>query len=162
LKKVRLLKVLVAKYFGCKMSGTSFVKIDFEIPGQGRSVYCQSWIGKGVGNDFEKNLRIIGTKGEIFVDIKNFHYTVLDEKGKKIKEDKLLYDYEKSFLLSALDFKKTISQIPGALPFEAAKEILYILDEARWRSEPRGKSPIYKVGSSVSEIEKIIKTKLNN
>ncbi len=162
LKKVRLLKVLVAKYFGCKMSGTSFVKIDFEIPEQGRSIYCQSWIGKGVGKDFEKNFRIIGTKGEIFVDIKNYHYTILDEKGKKIKEDKLLYDYEKSFLLSAIDFKKTLSQIPGALPFEAAKETLYILDEVRWRSEPRGKSPIYKVGSSVSEIEKIIKTKLNN
>lgn len=162
LKKVRLLKVLVARYFGCKTNGISFVKIDFEIPDRGRNIFCQARIGKGVGKEFEKTLRIRGSKGEIFVDIKNYHYAILDEKGKKIKEDKLLYDYEKAFLTAAIDFKKTLSQIPGALPFGAAKETLYILDEARWRSEPRGKSPIYKVGSSVSEIEKIIKTKLNN
>ncbi len=161
LKKVRLIKVLIAKYFGCKTNGTSFVKIDFEIPDRGRKIFCQAWIGKGVGRDFEKTLRIIGTKGEIFVDIKNFHYAVLDEKGKKIKEAKLLFDYERAFLTAAIDFKKTLSKIPGALPFESAKETLYILDEAKWRSEPRGKSPIYKVGSSASEIEKIIKTKLN-
>lgn len=161
LKNVRLVKVQVAKYFGSKMSGTSFVKVDFEIPHQGRNIFCQSWIGKGVGQEHEKTLRIIGTKGEIFVDIKNCRYVVLDEKGKKTKEDKLLYDYEKAFLTSAVDFKKTLAQIPGALPFESAKETLYILDEARWRSEPAGKSPIYKVGSSVSEIEKIIKEKLS-
>lgn len=159
LKRLRLLRVLVAKYFGCKISGVSFVKIDFEIPYKG-NIFCQAIIGKGVGKKIEKTSRIIGSKGEIFVDIPNFHYTILDEKGKKVKEDKLLYDYSKEFLLATLDFKKKLSQIPGALPFGAAKEILYILDEARWKSEPRGKPPVYKVDSSVSEIEKIIQKKL--
>ena len=159
LKRVRLLRVLVAKYFGCKISGVSFVKIDFEIPYKG-NIFCRAVIGKGVGKHFEKSLRIVGSKGEIFVDIQNFHYTILDEKGRKVKEDKLLYDYDKEFLLAALDFKKKLFQIPGGLAFGAAKETLYILDEARWRSEPRGKPPIYKVGVSVSEIEKIIQEKL--
>ncbi|MBU4481184.1 Gfo/Idh/MocA family oxidoreductase [Patescibacteria group bacterium] len=153
LKKVRLFKVQVARYFGCKTNGISFVKIDFEIPGRGRSIFCRTRVGKGVGKDFERTLRIRGSKGEIFVDIKNYKFTISDSEGKIIKQDKLLYDYEKAFLLAAIDFKKTLSQVPGALPFEAAKETLYILDEARWRSEPKGKSPIYKVGSSLSEIE---------
>lgn len=161
LKEVRLLKVLVAKYFGCKTNGTSFVKIDFGIPYRQRDIFCRAWIGKGVGKKFEKTLKIIGSNGEIFVDIRDFKFSVSDSAGKIIKEDKLLYDYEKAFLSAAIDSKKSLSQIPGALSFEAAKEILYILDEAKWRSEPRGKSPIYKVDSSIFEIENIIKTKLN-
>lgn len=160
LKRVRLLKVLVARYFGCKISGVSFVKIDFEIPYKGLTIFCQAIIGKGVGKEVEKTARIIGSKGEIFVDIPNSHYTILDKKREKIKEDKLLYDYAKEFLLAAIDFKKKLHQIPGALPFGAAKEILYILDEVRWRSEPRGKPPVYRIDSSVSEIEKIIQEKL--
>jgi len=160
LKKVQLLKVYVAKYYGCKITGTSFVKIDFEIPYQKRNVFCQAFIGKGVGKEFEKTLRIVGSKREIFVDIKNYRFAIFDAKGKKIKEDKLLYNYEKAFLSAAIDFKKTLSQIPGALPFGAAKEILYILDEVRWRSEPKGKSPRYQVGASVPEILEIIKKEL--
>lgn len=157
LKQVRLHKVLVAKYSGCKINEVSFVKIDFEIPD---NIFCRAIIGKGVGKEIEKTLRIVGSKREIFVDIPNFHYSILDEKGKKVKEDKLLYDYSKEFLLAALDFKKKLFQIPGVLPFGAAKEILYILDEARWKSEPKGKPPVYKVDSSVSEIEKIIQEKI--
>jgi len=160
LKRIKLNRVLVAKYRRCKITGTSFVKIDFEIPYKRKSIFCQAIIGKGVGKEFEKSLRIGGSKGEIFVDIQNYHYSIFDEKQKKIKEDTLLYNYEKAFLSAALDFEKSVSQIPGALPFEAAKEILYILDEARWRSEPRGRPPIYKVGTPAAEIIELIKKNL--
>jgi len=160
LRRVRLLKVLVARYFGSKISGVTFVKINFEIPYKG-NIFCEAIIGKGVGKELEKTLRVVGSEGEIFVNIQNFSYAIFDKNGKKKKEGKLLYDYKKEFLSAALDFKKRFSQIPGVFPFEAAKEILYILDETRWRSEPQGKPPVYKLGASLSEIEKIIQTKIN-
>jgi len=160
LKKVSLQEVLVARYIGCKISGVTFVKINFEIPWKNK-IFCEAIIGKGIGKEFEKTLRIIGTEGEIFVNIPNFYYSILDKNGKKVKEDKLLHDFAKEFIFSALDFKKGISQIPGALPFESAKEILYILDEARWKSKPVGKPPIYRVGATVSEVEKIIEERLS-
>ncbi len=160
LKKVKLHRVLTAKYLGCKINGVTFGKIDFEISLK-ESIFCQAIIGKGVGKFPEKTLRIIGTEGEIFVDIQKFYYFILNKEKKKVKEGKLLSDYPKEFILSALDFKKKLSQIPGALPFESAKEILYILDEARWIKQPLGKPPIYKINSSVSEIEKKIEERIS-
>jgi len=107
-------------------------------------------------------LKITGSKGEIFADIQNFYFAISDSKRKTIKKGNLSKYFAESFLSSSLDFKKPLFKIPGAMPFEAGKEILFILDEAEWKKEPAGEYPKYAVGSSFSEIEKGIERKRIN
>ena len=159
LKKLRILKVKVAKYLGCKTKGASYVKVDFEIPIEKNIIFCEVRVGKGVGKGPQKFLKITGSKGEIFADIQNFYFIISDQRGKTIKKGSLSRYFAESFLSAAIDFKKPLFKIPGAMPFEAGKEILFILDEAEWKKEPAGKYPRYAVGSSFSKIEKIMERK---
>jgi len=160
LKKLQVLKVQVAKYLKCRIKGCSCAKVEFEIPVKGKSVFCQARVGKGVGKNFDKILKIIGTDGEILVDIDKYDFIISDRRGKKVKEGKLSQDYAQAFLSAAIDLQKPLYQIPGIIPFEAAKEILFILDEAEWKREPKGKFPRYSVGSSIATIEATIKDKI--
>jgi len=159
LKNLRILNVETAQYSGCPIKGCTFAKIDFEIPFNNEHISCHSKVGKGVGKIPEKYLKIIGTKGEILTDIDKFNFSILNSRGKVIKKGVLDQNYAKTFLSAAIDFKKTIRQIPGAMPLKAAKEVLFVLEEAECKKKPDGKYPQYPIGSSISEIENIIENK---
>lgn len=159
-KKLRILKVQVAKYFGCRIKGCTYAKVEFEIPVRGRNIFCAAKVGKGIGKKPSKILKITGSRGEILVDIDKYSFVISDIKGKIIKSGKLFQNYAEAFLSAAIDPKKPLCRIPGAMPFAAAKEILFILDEAEWKREPKGRFPRYAVGSSISEIETIIKDRI--
>jgi len=160
LKNLRILKVEAAQYAECEIKGCTFAKIDFEIPIGEKYVLCRAKVGKGIGKKPEKTLRITGSKGKILVDIEKYNFTILNLKGKIIKRGNLDLNYAEAFLSAATDFGKPLSQIPGAMTLEVAKEMIFILDDAEWRKEPKGKFPRYAVGSNVSEIEAIIKKKI--
>lgn len=160
LKKIKVLKVKVAKYFKCKIKGTSFAKIDLKIPVGKNAIFCELRVGKGVGKRVDKSLKITGSEGKIFVDIQNYSFVISDLRKRKIQEGKLSQYFAEFFIHSAIDFKKPPSKIPGAMPFESGKEILYILDEMVWKGEPKGRFPKHPVGSSFSEIENIIEKKI--
>lgn len=161
LKNLRLLNVEVAQYSRCPIKGCTFAKIDFEIPFNDEYIFCQSRVGKGVGKIPEKYLKVIGTKGEISVDIDKFKFSIFNSRKKIIGTGSLDPNYAKTFLSAAIDFRKVLRQIPGAMPLKVAKEILFILEEAEAKQEPSGNYSQYPLGSSVSEIESIIKRKRN-
>lgn len=160
LQKLKILEVMVGKYKGCRIHGCSYSKIIFEVPLGNAFVPCEARVGKAVGKKFEKTLRITGSKGKIIVDIENYRYKIVDSVGREIREGKLIYDYAQHFLSTAIDVKNPVYKIPGAMPLNAGKEILYILDETDWRKKPKGRIPTYPIGSSVSEIEKIIESRM--
>jgi predicted dehydrogenase len=160
LQKLKIFQVRVGKYEGCRIHGCSYSKIIFEIPIGKRSIPCEARVGKGVGKKFEKILKITGSRGRILVDIENYQYSITDAAGKIIREGKLAYDYADHFLATAMNVNSPVHKIPGAMPLNAGKEILYILDEADWRKEPKGRMPRYPVGSSAAEIEKIIESRI--
>jgi predicted dehydrogenase len=160
LQKLKILEVKVGKYEGCRIHGCSYSKIIFEVPLGKTFIPCKARVGKGVGKKFEKILEITGSKGKILVDIENYQYEITNAAGGKIKEGKLVYDYAEHFLAAAINVKNPVYKIPGAMPLNAGKEILYILDEADWRKEPKGRIPRYPVGSSIAEIEKIIESRM--
>lgn len=156
LRELQILEVKIAKYFKSKIKGCTYAKVKFTIPIKESRIPCEARVGKGVGKEPEKILKIMGSEGEISVDIEKFSFIISDPKGKRIKQGELFQNYSEAFLLAAADFEKPLSQIPGAMPFAAAKEILFILDEAEWRKEPKGKFPRYPVGSPFKKIEAVI------
>jgi len=160
LRKLKIEKVSVAKYAGCKTHGCSYAKIIFSVFMGDRFIPCEAVVGKGVGQFPEKNLKIVGSQGEIVVDINKYDYHIAKSNGEAITGGNLVHDYAGSFLSAATDLQKQVFEIPGAMPFDAGKEILFILDEAEWRRKPEGKMPNYPVGSSVEAIERIINNKL--
>ena len=160
LQKLKIFQVRVGKYKGCRIHGCSYSKIIFEVPLGKRLIPCEARVGKGVGKKFEKILRVTGSRGKILVDIENYQYRITDAAGKTVREGKLVYDYAEHFLAAAINVNNPVYKIPGAMPLNAGKEVLYILDEADWRKEPKGRIPRYPVGSSTAEIEKIVESRI--
>lgn len=146
LQTVKLEEVKAAQYLNCPISGETFAWIKFLI----NSIEIESAVGKSVGTQEDKSMVIYGSRGQIKLDLLKDKFFVFDHQGNKQNRGNLNPNHVESFLEEILQGKDPLSS-PGMLSFDAAFEILTILDEAKMRI---GKMPEYQVGGSIIEILK--------
>jgi len=152
LRKFEIEKVRAAKYLGVPIRGDTYAYVKIKQPFE-----IQARVGKAVGWEPDKILKVQCSKGEVFADIQNFKFSIFDLAGNKVEEGNLFPDYAEKFLKTLID-KGVSLQTPGVMSFEAAKEILFILDETEHRVPP-GELPGYPPGSTIEEIEDLIDKK---
>ena len=146
LRTIKLEDVKAARYVGCPISGETFAWIKFMV---NSDVQVVTAIGKCVGTSDEKFMRLYDSNGTIKLDFVEDEFSVFDSPEKQIKKGKLLSKHVEGFLEGLLLGKKPPLSVPGVLSFEAALEILKILDEAKRRID---KMPEYRCHESISEI----------
>ena len=146
LRAVQLEDVKAAQYAGCPISGETFAWIKFRV---NRDVEVVSAVGKCVGTCEDKFMRLYGSNGNIKLDFVKDEFSVFDSQGSQRKQGRLNSKYVESFLEGVLLGKERPLLVPGILSFDAALEILTILDEAK---QQIGKMPEYRCNESVSEI----------
>jgi len=117
------------------------------------SIEVVSKVGYYVGNNQEKCMKLVGTKGRIELNFVNDEFSIFDARGKLKKKEGLLKSHVETFLEMLLSGKRGPLSIPGVLSFDAALEILNTLDEAKRRI---GKMPVYQPHDSVDQILKIL------
>lgn len=149
LRELEIAEVRAAKYLGVSIRGDTYAFIKINQP-----LEIRARVGKAVGWEPDKILKIRGQKGEILVDIEHFRFFASDLAGNKIEEGGLFRDYAEKFLKTLIN-KGSSLEVPGVMSLEAAREILFVLDEAEHRI-PLGGLPIYLPGHTVEEIENLI------
>ena len=150
LPAVKLKGVKAARYAGCPISGETFVWINFMV---NRDIEVVSDVGYYVGNKQDKFMKLHGTKGRIEFDFVRDEFAIFDARDKLLKKEKLLADHVGTYLEKLLPEKKQPLSLPGVLSFDAAFEILKILDKAK---QQIGKMPVYQYNDSIDKILEIL------
>lgn len=146
LPAVKLEKVKAAQYAGCPISGETFALTKFMV---NHDIEAVSVVGKGVGTSEDKFMRLYGSNGGIKLDFVDNEFSVFDSQGRQRKQGRLNSKHVGSFLEEVLPGKKHPLLVPGVLSFDAALEILTILDEARKQVD---RMPEYRCNESISQI----------
>lgn len=140
------LDVKAARYVGCPISGETFSLIKFMV---NNDVEVTSAVGKCVGTFEDKFMELHGANGKVKLDFIRDEFAIFDAQDKLLKKEKLLADYVETYLGKLLPGKKQPLSLPGVLSFDAAFEILTILDEAKRQVD---KMPEYQCNESIGEI----------
>lgn len=128
LQRVKLQEVKGAQYIECPISGETFAQVKFLID----DVRVETIIGKYVDASDNKFMKVYGPQGHINLDFLRDKFSIFDSQGKDKDNGKLNPRHVESFLEKVFQ-EGNVSSVPGILSFEAAFEILMILDEAKMR-----------------------------
>jgi len=150
IKKLDKVKVKAAQYADCPISGDTFSRINFTV---NRDIEVVSDVGYYIGNKQDKFMKLHGTKGRIELNFVRDEFAIFDAQDKLLKKEKLLADSVETYLEKLLPGKKQPLSLPGVLSFDAALEILKILDKAK---QQIGKMPVYQYNDSIDEILEIL------
>jgi len=143
---VKLEEVKAARYAGCPISGETFAWINFMV---NRNIEVVSAVGKCVGTSDDRFLRLDGANGNIRIDFVEKEFCVFDSQVRQVKEKKLDSNHVESFLDGVLQGREPPLLVPGVLSFDAALEVLMILDRAKKQID---RLPEYQCNESISEI----------
>ena len=148
LRAVKLEKVKAARYVGSPIAEETLAQIKFII---NNDIEVVSAVGKCVGTSEDKFMKLYGPNGRIELNFRprGSKFCVFDSQGRQVKEKELDSNPVESFLKEVLQGKKHPLSIPGILSFDAAFEILTILDEAK---KQISKVPEYQCGNSIGKI----------
>ena len=100
-------------------------------------------------------MRVYGTKGEIELNFVEDKFFVFDLQRRQQKEGRLNAKHVKRFLEELLSGDKHPLSVPGVISFDAALEILKILDKAKRKIG--SKLPEYQCNDSIDNILEILK-----
>lgn len=128
IKSTKLDEVNTAKYIGSPITGETFARVKFTI----KDIKVDSVLGKCVGNAEDKWMKLQGTDGSIRLDFPpDYKYTISPVQGKRQIKSKLEKRHIERFLEKVLANIEQPFLAPGVLSFDAAFEILKVLEKAR-------------------------------
>ena len=146
LQKVEIKGVKAAQYLNSPISGETFSEIRFNI----NNVAVTGSMGQGVGREDNKEMTVYGSKGIINLDFQNDTFACNPE-GQPKSRGKLEARHVETFLEELIGRNKQSISIPGVLDFDAAFEILSILNKAKAQM---GKMADYQAGETTDNILK--------
>jgi len=147
LPAIKLEEVKAAQYSGCPISGETFTWIKFIV---NSGIEVISVTGKCVGTSKDKFMRLYGSNGSIKLDFVEDEFSIFDSQGRQQKQGRLNSKHVESFLESVLPGKEHPLSAPGVISFDAALEILKILDKAK--TQIGNKLPKYQCKDSIDKI----------
>lgn len=153
LQTIKLEKVKAAQYAGCLISGETFALIKFMV---NNDIEVVSAIGKCVGVSDDKFMKIYGSEGQMEIDFstKEDSFSIIDSHGERKESWRHKPIHVENFLEELLSGTKHPLSLPGVLSFDAALEILSILDRAKRRIG--NKMPEYQCNDSIDKILEIL------
>ncbi len=145
LQRVKLREVKAARYLDCPIAGETFSRIKFAF----NNIEVVSLIGKGIGTQDDKVTIVYGTNGMSELDFLSEAFRIFNRQGQQQSRGQLNSRHVESFLEEIIGKEEQPISIPGVLDFDAAIEMLVILDEAKMRIE---KILDYQAGESIDSI----------
>jgi len=146
LQTIRLEKVAGARFAGSPISGETFARLEFTAGG---GIGVVSDVGYCVGEIQEKHMVLTGARGSIELDFAEDVFSVLDSDGQQVEKGQLLPNHVERFLDDVLSRNGPPLLLPGVIGFDAALDILTMLDTARSKVIP---VPEYRCGDSPERI----------
>ncbi len=146
LQSVDSLEIVPARHAKSLITRETFARIEFrvKVKDKDNDIGVVAYLGKCVGNEDYKMMKIYGTDNErIELDLNKDILSVFDKAGEGIAGPIALYsDHVKSFIGELLSREKDITlTLPGVISFDAAYEILNITKRAK--EQVRGELPEY-------------------
>lgn len=141
---VKLEEVKAARYVDAPISGETFTWIKSHVG----DVEVESVVGACVGISDDKCMKIHGSKGQIKLDLLADEFFIFDSQGSRKEQENLNPRHVESFLEEILQGREPLSA-PGVLSFDAAFEILFILDQAKKRVRKVCEYPAMEVPSEI-------------
>lgn len=145
---VKLEEVKAARYVNAPISGETFTWIKSHVG----DVEVESVVGTCVGISDDKCMKIHGSKGQIKLDLLVDEFFIFDSQDSRKEQGNLNPKHVESFLEDILQGREPLSA-PGVLSFDAAFEILFILDQVKKRIR---KVSEYQAMEVTSEILKML------
>lgn len=142
-QRVKLEEVKAARYVNCPISGESFAWIKFSID----DIPITATVGKCVSTAEDKFMTICGTTGKIELDFVKDKFFIADSQA--TQHERLNQHHVESFLEFVLGNDVPLLSAPGVLSFDAALDILRIMEESRKRI---CKMPLYHCKTSLEGI----------
>lgn len=140
--------VKVAQCTKCPISGETFARIRFTIES---AIEVLSDVGYLASID--KCMMLKAPKGKVKLDFVEDKFYMFDSLDKQIDTGKLLDRHVEIFLEEIVSGGKHPLLAPGVLSFDAALEILKILDKTK---QQIGKMPVYQYNDSIDKILEIL------
>lgn len=126
LRHIEIIEVKAAQCSGSPISGETFAWIRFHI----NRIEVESVIGKYVDSSEEKSMTIHGSKGRIELDLLRDEFFITDQQRHIIERANLNPRHVESYIEALVRGEEPLSA-PGVLSFDAAFEILKVLNEAK-------------------------------
>lgn len=131
LATIELDETKAARHSAHPISGETFARIKFTVNRNRANRRVTSDVGYHQGGGGSKFMRLEGTGGKIELDFARDEFAIFESQGKLLGKGKLLDKHVERFLEEIVLENKHPLSVPGVLSFEAALEILKILDEAK-------------------------------
>ena len=126
LRDIEIVEAKTAQYAGAPISGETFAWIRFYI----NQIEIESVVGKYIGTSEDKSMTVHGSRGHIKLDLLGDEFFIADKRAHIKEHAKLSPRHVESFIEALLQGEEPLSA-PGVLSFDAAFEILKVLNEAK-------------------------------